>query len=66
MRRGEIPRQGEHLLDSTLRDLACRQTALLAAGHPPCDTKVLRYEQFSATWQHEAQQPPTYYALTLA
>jgi hypothetical protein len=63
--RGELPRQGERLLDSTLREVACRKTAFFEVTSPPCDTPRLRYEQFSSAWQYEAQQPPTYYAITL-
>jgi hypothetical protein len=62
---GELPRQGERLTQSTLRQLACRKTALEGLRSPPCSTPKLHYEQFSATYQYEAQQPPTYYALTV-
>jgi hypothetical protein len=62
---GSIPRQGQRLLPSTLRELACRRTDLASLRAPPCDTPVLRYDQFSATYQYEAQQPPTYYAITV-
>jgi hypothetical protein len=63
---GELPRLGEHLTRDTLRELACRRTALTAFRLPPCDSPVLPYEAFSATWQYEVQQPPTYYAATAA
>jgi hypothetical protein len=62
--RGEVPRQGDHLLDSTLRDLACRHTAVLPLATPPCGAKKLVYKRFSSIYQHEAQQPPVYYAVT--
>jgi hypothetical protein len=62
---GELPRQGQHLTYSTLRELACRKTSFIPLRSPPCGTDPLRYEQFSATYQYEAQQPPTYYVLTL-
>jgi hypothetical protein len=61
---GEIPRQGEHLTESTLRALACTKSLVSGLRAPPCDTPKLEYEQFTATYQYEAQQPPTYYALT--
>jgi hypothetical protein len=63
--KGELPRQGQHLMYSTLRELACRKTSYVPLRSPPCGTTPLRYEQFSATYQYEAQQPPTYYVLTL-
>jgi hypothetical protein len=63
--RGELPRQGQRLLDSTLRDLACRHTAVFDLATPPCGTKKIVYKQFSSSYQHEAQQPPLYYAVTL-
>jgi hypothetical protein len=62
---GEVPRQGERLTQATLRELACRGSVLESLRAPPCGTPVLRYDQFSATYQYEAQQPPTYYALTV-
>jgi hypothetical protein len=62
---GEVPRQGERLLQSSLRELACRKTSVVDLKSPPCGTTPLRYEQFTATYQHEAQQPPPYYAITL-
>jgi len=63
--RGELPRQGERLTQSTLRELACRGSVLEGLRAPPCSTPKLEYEQFSATYQYEAQQPPTYYAVTV-
>jgi hypothetical protein len=63
---GEVPRQGQHLLKSTLREVACRGNALEAVKVPPCTAPTLEYEQFpGAASQYEAQQPPTYYALTV-
>jgi hypothetical protein len=64
--RGELPRQGEHVTDTTLREVACRKTATPGFRTPPCDLRVLRYEQFSNSWSYEAQHPPVYYALTAA
>jgi hypothetical protein len=63
---GELPRQGEPLLESTLRELACRGIEFAQGRRvPPCSTRQLRPEQFSTGSQYEAQQPPTYYALTV-
>lgn len=62
---GELPRQGERLTDSTLRALACTGSVLRTLKAPPCSTPKLDYDQFSATYQYEAQQPPTYYAVTV-
>jgi hypothetical protein len=63
--RGELPRQGQRLTQTTLRELACRGSELTGVRAPACNTRHLRYDQFSATYQYEAQQPPTYYAVTL-
>jgi hypothetical protein len=62
---GDVPRQGQRLTETTLRELACRGSVLESLRAPPCDTPVLRYDQFSATYQYEAQQPPTYYVITV-
>jgi hypothetical protein len=64
---GEIPRQGERLQASTLREVACRGNALETTKAPPCASRDLRPDQFGGrgAFQHEAQQPPTYYALTV-
>ena len=63
--RGEAPRAGQHLTQTTLRELACRGSALKGVQAGPCDAPVLRYDQFSNSWQYESQHPPTYYALTV-
>ena len=62
---GEVPRQGQRLLLSTLREQACRSISFVESRAPPCDTPHLTYGMFSATWQYEAQQPPIYYAVAL-
>jgi hypothetical protein len=62
---GEIPRQGQRLQESTLREIACRGNALEVMKVPPCTSRRLRPDQFGGAFQHEAQQPPTYYALTV-
>ena len=62
----EIPRQGEHLLDSTLRELACRGLALGDTNLPPCAAPTLRPEQFPGEGsQYEAHHPPGYYVATV-
>jgi hypothetical protein len=64
--KGEVPRQGQHLLKSTLREMACRKNVLETAKVPSCMARELRYQQFPAgAYQYEAQQPPTYYALAV-
>jgi hypothetical protein len=63
---GEVPRQGQELLPATLRTVACTGNALAGARTPPCTAPALRPEQFPGRGsQYEAQQPPTYYALTV-
>ena len=39
--KGELPRLGERLTQTTLRELACRGTVLTAYRLPPCDEPVL-------------------------
>jgi len=65
--RGEIPRQGDHALASSLRLIACRKPAFGAFTTPSCSANVLKPGQFAPTYryQYEAHQPPTYYALTV-
>jgi hypothetical protein len=63
---GEVPRQGQELLPGTLRTVACTGNALAGARTPPCTAPALRPEQFpGGGTQYEAQQPPTYYAMTV-
>jgi hypothetical protein len=75
---GDLPRQGERLLESTLRELTCRGSALDSvkvptfenppepARVPACTAEDLDPDRFPAgAYQYEAQQPPTYYALTV-
>jgi hypothetical protein len=64
--RGELPRQGEHLLDGTLRELACRGIPFLPPRPGLCTAAELEYWAFPGrASQYEAQQPPTYYVLTV-
>jgi hypothetical protein len=63
---GEIPRQGQRLRHSTLRTIACRGVGLAGYKAPPCGQTVLRHAEFpGGAYQYEAQQPPTYYVLTV-
>jgi hypothetical protein len=63
---GEIPRQGQRLRHSTLRTIACRRVAIAGFKTPPCRQAVLRHAEFpGGGYQYEAQQPPTYYAITV-
>lgn len=55
-----IPRQGQPLLNSTLREIACQGNAL-DLKVPPCDSKHFRADKFPGSSQYEAQQPPPYY-----
>lgn len=63
---GQFPRLGQFLLPSTLRAVSCRGSALYGAVAPPCDSKVFKPADYSGGgYQYEAQQPPTYYAVTV-
>src|SRR6187455_1779071 len=63
--RGEIPRQGQRLLPTTLREMACRGLSF-GAKLPPCSAKVLRPRDFPGEGsQYEALQTPGYYVLTV-
>ena len=63
---GSIPRQGQRLLRTTMRELVCTGTDLPGLEVPPCDAARLPYDRFpGGAHQYEAQQPPTYYAITV-
>jgi hypothetical protein len=63
---GTIPRQGEVLQESTLDLISCRGTDLEGILVPRCDAKKKVAQRYpGAGSQYEAQQPPTYYALTV-
>ncbi len=63
---GSVPRMGQLLEQGTLREQSCRETALGGLVVPDCRTAVLRASNFpGGGQQYEAQQPPTYYALTV-
>jgi hypothetical protein len=60
---GSLPRLGQLLLPSTLRTISCRGVALHGLVYPPCNAKTI---SAAGSYQYEAQQPPTYYAVTAA
>jgi hypothetical protein len=63
---GEIPRQGERLMQSTLREIACKGNAFVVAETPPCTARVLRPDQFPGRgYQYEALHAPTYHTITV-
>jgi hypothetical protein len=63
---GGLPRLGQSLQQSTLRDVACTGIALSGLALPACSTSVLDTDHFPGNAeQYEAQQPPTYYAATV-
>ena len=63
---GEVPRQGERMLKTTLRDVACTGNAIASIRAPRCSTPVLVPTQFDGdAYQYEALHPPTYYAVTV-
>ena len=60
-----VPMLGDRLLPSTLREIACRGTALPGIVTPPCDSPTLAAKDFPGEgYQYQAQQPPLYYAIT--
>jgi hypothetical protein len=62
---GSIPRLGQRLQPSTLRVTACAGFVLVAKL-PSCDARKLTPQEFpGGGYQYEAQQPPTYYAVTV-
>jgi hypothetical protein len=64
--RGEIPRQGQRLLKSTLQEIACRGVGSEGPKAMPCTPRDLgEGEVPGGASQYEAQQPPTYYAVTV-
>jgi hypothetical protein len=65
---GGIPRMGEKLEPGTLREITCRGTDLhgLEFLDKLCSSARLSPRTFPGTAeQYEAQQPPTYYAITV-
>jgi len=62
---GSMPRLGQRLQPSTLRVTACAGF-VLKVKLPPCDARRLTPQEFpGGGYQYEAQQPPTYYAVTV-
>jgi hypothetical protein len=66
--KGELPVTGDRLDPRTLRIEACvRIDAPKSSKIPPCDVKELNASAFPGYgFNHEAQQPPLYYAVTAA
>jgi hypothetical protein len=63
---GSVPRIGQHLEPSTLREIVCRGTDLSGLRVPKCTARRLSPRSFpGGGQQYEAQQPPTYYATTV-
>jgi hypothetical protein len=65
MAQGSMPRLGQFLLPSTLKLLSCTGTALVGTGNPPCPGSSNPRRYVGGGYQYEAQQPPTYYAITV-
>jgi hypothetical protein len=62
---GSLPRLGQFLLPSTLRTISCTGVALHGLISPPCNAPTLQPLEYAGEgYQYEAQQPPTYYAVT--
>lgn len=66
--KGELPVTGDRLDPRTLRIEACaRIDAPKSSKIPPCDVAELNPNAFPGYgFNHEAQQPPVYYAITAA
>lgn len=63
---GTIPRQGEFLLESTRELISCRGTDLPGIVVPRCEAKNKGAGLYPGGGsQYEAQQPPTYYMVTV-
>jgi hypothetical protein len=62
---GSVPRLGQFLLPSTLHEISCAGYALGSAGIPPCPGTKEPRSYPGDGYQYEAQQPPTYFALTV-
>jgi hypothetical protein len=62
---GSVPRLGQSFLPSTLHVVSCTGYALGSAGIPPCPGTRNPRSYPGDGYQYEAQQPPTYYALTV-
>lgn len=65
---GSIPRQGEEILPSTRREAACRNPQTDEARARLCHAREIPPQDRrpgKVELQYEAQQPPTYYAVTV-
>jgi hypothetical protein len=63
---GSVPRIGQQLEPSTLREVVCRGTDLNGLDLPACSARHISPQRFPGNAaQYEAQQPPTYYAATV-
>ena len=62
---GSVPRLGQRLLPATFKMISCTGTAF--AGHlaPPCPGSADPNAYAGGGFQYEAQQPPTYYAVSV-
>jgi hypothetical protein len=59
-----LPAVGDPLMESTLKEIACRGTALPGIVTPPCNSATFTAKDFPGEgFQYEAQQPPLYYAV---
>lgn len=64
---GELPRLGDRLELSTMEAISCRGIAYPGIQLPPCGDSHVRADQYpGGGYQYEAQEPPTYYAITAA
>ncbi len=62
---GQLPRLGDRLQLSTMETISCRGIAYPGIQLPPCgDTHVHADQYPGGGYQYEAQEPPTYYAVT--
>jgi hypothetical protein len=63
--RAEVPRQGDKMLASSMREISCAGYQGESFDHlPSCDSPHSSWPRSMLWNQHEAQQPPTYYFLT--
>ena len=60
-----MPRLGQYLLPSTLKMMSCTGMALEYPRLPPCPGTRSPRSYPGGGYQYEAQQPPSYYAITV-
>lgn len=64
---GTIPRTGDRIDPQVRRIVACAGIDYPGTTVPPCNFRKFVPEEFpNAAYNHEAQQPPLYYAITAA